>query len=118
MILESQDHLMHGRRGDSEVLLHLGFRRRVPVDFAIIVDECQVLALLLSVGFHCRTKNVVETARRSPFKRCSLLMVSVSTTHWQAVGKFDDLGRGKVHEDVSQIALRVQAAPESADLLN
>ena len=75
MIFKRQDHLVHGRRRDSEVLLQFGFRRWVPVDFAIIVNECEVLALLLSVGFHCRNKNVVETVR-APFLRCSLLMLS------------------------------------------
>ena len=54
MSFERQDHLVHGRRGDSEVLLHFGLRRWAPVDFAVVVDERQVLALLFGIGFFHR----------------------------------------------------------------
>lgn len=50
MRFERQDHLVYGRRGDFEVLLHFGLRRWGPVDFAVVVNERQVLALLISIG--------------------------------------------------------------------
>jgi hypothetical protein len=37
MSFERQDHLVYGRRGDLEVLLHFGLRRWGPVDFAVVV---------------------------------------------------------------------------------
>ena len=39
------------RRGDLEGLLRIGFRRWAPVDFAVVVNERQVLALLIGIGF-------------------------------------------------------------------
>jgi hypothetical protein len=54
MHFEGQDHLVHGRRRDSKVLLHFGLRRWAAMDFAIVVDERQVLALLVGIGFFHR----------------------------------------------------------------
>ena len=44
---ECQDHLMYGWRRNSKVPLHLGLRGRASVDFAVIMDEGQVLALFI-----------------------------------------------------------------------
>jgi hypothetical protein len=51
MSFERQDHLVHGRWRDSKVLLHVGLRRRAPVDFAVVVNERQVLALPVGIRF-------------------------------------------------------------------
>jgi hypothetical protein len=48
---ERQDHLVHGRRRDSKVLLHLGLRWRVAVNFAVVIDERQVLPLFICIVF-------------------------------------------------------------------
>jgi hypothetical protein len=56
MSFERQDHLVYGRRGDLEVLLHIGFRRWAPVDFAVVLNERQVLALLIGLGSLHRTR--------------------------------------------------------------
>jgi hypothetical protein len=53
---ERQDHLVYGRRGDLEVLLHFGLRMWGPVDFAVVVNERQVLALLIGIGSLHRTR--------------------------------------------------------------
>jgi len=46
---------MHGRRRDSKVLLHFGLRWRTSVDFAVVINESQVLALFVRISFrHCR----------------------------------------------------------------
>jgi hypothetical protein len=50
MSLERQDHLVYGRRGDLKVVLHFGLRRWGAVDFPVVVNERQVLALLISIG--------------------------------------------------------------------
>jgi len=42
--------LVYGRRGDLEVLLHFGLRGWRAVDFSVVVNERQVLALLVGVG--------------------------------------------------------------------
>lgn len=42
---ECQDHLMYGWRRDSKVVLHFGLRGRASVDFAVVIDEGQVLAV-------------------------------------------------------------------------
>ena len=56
MSFERQDHLVYGRRRDVEVLLHFGLRGRAPVDFAVVVNERQVLALLIGIGSLDRTR--------------------------------------------------------------
>jgi hypothetical protein len=43
--LESEDHLMDGRRADAEVALHVGFGRRASEHARISVDEGEILAL-------------------------------------------------------------------------
>jgi len=48
---ERQDHLMHGWRRDSKVLLHFGLRGRASVDFGVVIDEGQVLALFIRIRF-------------------------------------------------------------------
>jgi len=50
MSFEHQNHLVYGRRGDFKVLLHFGLRRWEAVDFSVVVNERQVLALLVGVG--------------------------------------------------------------------
>lgn len=48
---------MHGGRRDSEVLLHFGFRWRTSVDFAVVMNESQILTLFARVSFlhsHCK----------------------------------------------------------------
>ena len=42
--------LVYGRRSDLKVLLHFELQRWGAVDFFVIVNECQVLALLVGVG--------------------------------------------------------------------
>lgn len=39
------DHIVNRGRRDSKVALQIGFRRSLAVDFGVVVDECQVLAL-------------------------------------------------------------------------
>ena len=46
---QRQDHLVNRGRGDSEVLLHFGFRGGAAVDFAVVVNERQILARLRGV---------------------------------------------------------------------
>ena len=43
---QGQDHLVHGRRSDLEMTLHVGLGRRAPEQPRIGIDEGQVLALL------------------------------------------------------------------------
>lgn len=50
MSFERQNHLVYGRRGDLKVLLHFGLRRWGAVDFSVVINERQVLALLVGVG--------------------------------------------------------------------
>jgi hypothetical protein len=55
---EGQDHLGHRRRRNLKVPLHFRFRRWAPVDFAVVVNERQVLALRVGIGFlHCWSKD-------------------------------------------------------------
>src|SRR5256885_8357976 len=42
---------MHRRRRDSKVVLQLGLRRRASVDFVVVINESQVLALFVRIGF-------------------------------------------------------------------
>jgi hypothetical protein len=42
---QGQDHLVHGRRGDLEMALHVGLSRGAAMDARVGVDEGQVLAL-------------------------------------------------------------------------
>ncbi len=42
---------MHGGRRDSEVLLHFGLRWRTSVDFAVVINESQILTLFVRVSF-------------------------------------------------------------------
>jgi len=44
--LESEDHVVDGRRGQAEVLLDVGFGGRPPMHTRVSVDEGQMLALL------------------------------------------------------------------------
>jgi hypothetical protein len=46
-ILQSEHHLVHGRRADAEEAQHIRLRRRFAVDHGVVVDEGQVLALFL-----------------------------------------------------------------------
>src|SRR5690349_229908 len=64
---ERQDHLVHGRRRDSEVLLHFGLRWRVAVNFAVVIDERQVLPLFFCiVFFHCVAEKLYAETGRGP----------------------------------------------------
>src|SRR4051795_10465811 len=45
--LQREDHLVHGRRGELEMALHVGLGRGTAVDAGIGVDEGQVLPLPL-----------------------------------------------------------------------
>ena len=42
---QGQDHLVHGRRSDLEMALHVGLGRGAAMDAGVGVDEGQVLAL-------------------------------------------------------------------------
>ena len=65
MSFERQNHLVYGRRGDLEVLLHFGLRRWGPVDFSVVVNERQVLALLIGIGsLHGRADYLTISAGR------------------------------------------------------
>ena len=52
--LEGEHHLMHGRRADAEVALHIGLGRRPAVDARVSVDEGQVLPLRVREAASCR----------------------------------------------------------------
>src|SRR5882762_8815424 len=78
MSFERQNHLVYGRRGDLEVLLHFGLRGWGPVDFAVVVNERQVLALLIGMGsLHfltgCGCERPVATLTRTTCVRAQLL---------------------------------------------
>ena len=47
---ECQDHLMHGGRRDSKVLLHFGLGWRTSMDFVVVINESQILTLFVGVG--------------------------------------------------------------------
>src|SRR4051812_29183641 len=49
--LQREDHLVHGRRGELEMALHVGLGRGTAVDAGIGVDEGQVLPLPLGELF-------------------------------------------------------------------
>jgi len=86
---ERQDHLVHGRRRDSKVLLHFGLRRWAPVDLAVVVDKRQVLTLLVGIGFlhregkDCtskmrnRVRRVLEACHIVPYLGPKTIAVSV-----------------------------------------
>src|SRR5438046_3029912 len=64
---ERQDHLVHGWRRDSEVLLHFGLRWRVAVNFAVVIDERQVLPLFFCIVFsHYPAKRLYAETRQRP----------------------------------------------------
>ena len=48
---QGQDHLVHGRRSELEMALHVGLRRGAAMDAGIGVDEGQVLALPVGEAF-------------------------------------------------------------------
>src|SRR5882757_7483517 len=48
---ECEDHLMHGRRAHAKISLHVGLRRRSAVDFGVVVNEREILALFVREGF-------------------------------------------------------------------
>ena len=52
----AHQHLVYGRRRDVQVLLHFGLRMWAPVDFAVVVNERQLLALLIGIGSLHRTR--------------------------------------------------------------
>jgi hypothetical protein len=54
-VLESEDHLMDGWRGDAEVPLHVGFGGRLSEDAFIGIDEGQILTLLLGEDWSRRS---------------------------------------------------------------
>jgi len=61
-----QDHLMNRWRRDSKVLLHFGLRGRATVDFAVVMDEGQVLTLFIRICFlhrHHSNKDVYAARR-------------------------------------------------------
>src|ERR1700752_3820267 len=74
-VVQCQDHLMHGGRRDSKVLLQLGLRRRGSVDLGVVIKESQKLTLFVRVSFlHGRPQ---QYAKFEPaFKRYSLREVS------------------------------------------
>jgi hypothetical protein len=45
---QGQDHLVHGRRSDLEMTLHIGLGRGAAMDAGVGLDEGQVLALPVS----------------------------------------------------------------------
>ena len=55
--LQREDHLVHGRRAELEMALHVGLGRGTAVDAGIGVDERQVLPLPRGEAFrgHCYT---------------------------------------------------------------
>jgi len=48
---ECDDHLVNRRRADAKVPLHLGLGRRTTVDFAVVVNEGEILALFMRERF-------------------------------------------------------------------
>jgi len=48
---QGQDHLVHGRRGDLEMALHVGLSRGAAMDAGVGINEGQVLALPVSEAF-------------------------------------------------------------------
>jgi hypothetical protein len=48
---QGQDHLVHGRRSDLEMALHVGFGRGTAMDAGVGINEGQVLALPVSEAF-------------------------------------------------------------------
>ena len=73
---ERQNHLMHGGRRDSEVLLHVSLRRRTPVDFAVVINESQKLTLFFRVSFLHDHPQHSKPKLEPDFKSCSLREVS------------------------------------------
>ena len=65
---QRQDHLVHGRWRDPEVLLHFGFGGRTAVDAGVVIDKGQVLALFVGIEFlHrpvCNPHSPVGVSRR------------------------------------------------------
>jgi len=49
-LLEGDEHPMDGRWRDLEVALEVGLGGRLAVDLGVVVDECEVLALLRRVS--------------------------------------------------------------------
>lgn len=44
-LFQREDHLVYGRRGNSEILLHIGFGWGTLMDLGVIVDEGKILPL-------------------------------------------------------------------------
>src|ERR1700730_4376396 len=60
----------YGRRRDSKVVLQVGLRRRAAVDFVVVINESQVLALFVRIGFlhrHPRDKPTTKAAFQEVF---------------------------------------------------
>lgn len=51
MCFERQNHLMYGGRRDSKVLLQIGLRGRTSMDFAVVINESQILTLSVKAFF-------------------------------------------------------------------
>ena len=47
---QSEDHLMHGRRGNAKITFHICLRWRSSVDLGVVVDKREVLTLFVGVG--------------------------------------------------------------------
>ena len=62
--LQREDHLVHGRRAELEMALHVGLGRRTAVDAGIGVDEGQVLPLPLAEAFR-RHRHTIDSLRLS-----------------------------------------------------
>ena len=48
LVLQFDNHAVHAGRCDPEEPFHIGFRRRSAIQYAVGVDECEVLALFFS----------------------------------------------------------------------
>jgi hypothetical protein len=75
---ERQDHLMHGGRRDPKVLLHIGLRRRAPVDLAVVINKSRILTLFVRVSFRQgqrSNKSEFVVAWTSPFSPTFPLIV-------------------------------------------
>ena len=74
---------MYGRRRDSKVLLHFGLRGRASVDFAVIMDEGQVLALFIRICFlhplKSYPKAVLQWGRVNYYRRVEFIGELISS---------------------------------------
>ena len=60
--LQREDHLVHGRRAELEMALHVGLGRGTAVDAGIGVDEGQVLPLPLGEAFRGHRHTIDSSA--------------------------------------------------------